>query len=99
MTADEAEKLSVLLLRTSNDLVQSIGYVRDHDCEAAFLEYRKSTGKVMGEIYLGLLEPLWKRFPDLRPEQDGGPYKVQPEIYKPDFYLTSEQQQNVNQEP
>lgn len=33
-----------------------------------------------------LQEPLWDRFPDLKPQQLGGPYKVNPDIYQPLFY-------------
>jgi len=40
----------------------------------------------MGEICLELEGPLWKRFPELKPEPLGGPYIIDPAIYEPKFY-------------
>ena len=40
----------------------------------------------MGAVISELAEPLLQRFPDLRPEQLGGPYKIDPAIYQPHFY-------------
>ena len=48
-----------------------------------FSEYAQKTGKIMGEIYLQVLRPLWEEFPELLPEQmDGGKYVVDENMYK-----------------
>jgi hypothetical protein len=86
MHRDDAEKLSVLLLRIGGYLNQSTAFVRDHDDEAEFLEYRRVVGKLMGDLYLDLMEPLWRRFPELRPDDMDGPYKTSKEMYEPLFY-------------
>ncbi|WP_333681388.1 hypothetical protein [Dyella sp.] len=86
MTKDEAEQLSIALMQIVGILDQSIMFVRDKDDEANGLQYRRAAGKVMAGIFMNLEEPLWERFPELRPRRMGGPYRVSPEIYEPLFY-------------
>jgi len=93
MTAIEAEKLSRLFLKIGADLNQSTAFVRDYDSEEEFLRYRKVVGKVLGNLYLDAMEPLWKRFPELRPDDQDGPYKTSREIYEPLFYDYTEKHQ------
>lgn len=87
MNKEEAEILSVLLLQLVAKLDQSAAFVRDKDTKENWDKYRQAVGKAMGEICLELEEPLWKRFPELKPEALGGPYKIDPAIYEPMFYL------------
>lgn len=86
MTEEEAEKLSILLLQVVAKLDQSAAYVQDKDSKEEWDKYREAVGRAMGEICLELEEPLWKRFPKLKPKQLGGTYKIPPEIYEPRFY-------------
>jgi hypothetical protein len=44
----------------------------------------------MGEMCLELEEPLWARFPNLKPKALGGPYTINPSIYEPKFYEPEE---------
>jgi len=89
MTPPEAEKLSRLFLKIGADLNQSAAFVRDYDSEEEFLQYRQVIAQVLGTLYLDAMEPLWKRFPELRPDDMGGPYKLSDEIYEPLFYRYS----------
>ena len=86
MNRDEAEKLSILLLQISAKLNQSASFVRDFDSKENWEKYRTAVGRAMGEVYLELEEPLWKRFPDLRPTSMDGPYEVDSKIHEPIFY-------------
>jgi len=86
MTEEEAEKLSILLMQIVAKLDQSAAYVQDKDSKEEWNKYRSAVGKAMGEICLELEEPLWKRFPKLKPEYLGGTYKVSSEIFEPRFY-------------
>ncbi len=86
MTKGEAERLSILLLQLVAKLDQSAAFVRDKDTKENWDKYRLAVGKAMGEICLELEEPLWKRFPELKPEPLGGPYRIDPAIYEPKFY-------------
>lgn len=90
MTEQEAEELSTALLRVSGLLNQSAAFVRDKDSKENWDIYRKAVGRAMGEVYLELADPLWKKFPHLKPEGLGGPYKVNPKIHEPTFYEDSE---------
>ncbi len=68
MTRDEAEQLSILLLQVTAKLNQSGIFVQEKDSRANWDKYRASLGQVMGELALGLEEPIWERFPELKPE-------------------------------
>ncbi|MCG7200223.1 hypothetical protein MD273_10860 [Marinobacter pelagius] len=86
MNKDDAEKLSILLMQVSGKLDQSVRFVMDHDSKENFEKYRQRIGKVMGELFLEVLQPLWKEHPELLPEDMEGPYKVDRAIYEPYFY-------------
>jgi hypothetical protein len=94
MTRNEAEKLSRLFLKIGGDLNQSIAFVQHHDSEEEFIQYRQVAGKLMGDLYLDAMEPLWKRFPDLRPDDMGGPYKLSEDVYEPFFYKITDSDRN-----
>ncbi len=89
MTPSEAKELSHLLERVGALLDQSAGFVRDHDSEANFIEYRTVIGKLMGDMFLDAMSPLYKRFPELLPDYLGGPYKIPESVYLPSFYHTT----------
>ncbi len=86
MTEQEAEQLSIALMQIVGLLDQTAAFVKDKDSKENWKKYRRSVGIAMGAICLELEEPLWKRFPNLKPEYLNGPYKVSPEIYEPHFY-------------
>ena len=86
MNREDAEALSILLLQLVGHLDQSAAFVRDKECKVVWDEYRHAVGRAMAAVSLDLAEPLWRRFPELRPEYLGGPYKVNPQIYQPLFY-------------
>jgi len=86
MTELEAEKLSIALMQVVSLLDQTAAYVQDKDQTEHWLKYRQAVGRAMAEVCLGLEEPLWQRFPNLRPEGLGGPYLLDPTIFEPRFY-------------
>jgi hypothetical protein len=90
VTKEEAEKLSVLLMQVSGQLDQSVRFVMDKDSKENFEHYRSGIGKVMGELFLEVMQPLWARYPELLPEHMDGPYEIKPEIYEPHFYQPDE---------
>lgn len=85
MTKEEAERLSVVFLQIAGRLNETAAFVRDRDNEAAWDEYRRAVGRAMNDVF-ELGERLWQRFPELRPEQLGGSYKVDLNIYESPFY-------------
>jgi len=50
-------------------LNESIRLVMDACPEAEFKAYRKTLGQIMGAIYLDVMQPIHRRFPDLEPEE------------------------------
>ena len=89
MTPSEAKELSHLLARVGALLDQSAAFVRDHDSESNFIEYRKVIGKIMGDMFLDAMTPLYRRFPELLPDYLGGSYKIPESTYLPSFYDTT----------
>ncbi len=96
MTPSEAKELSHLLAHVSGLLNQSAAFVRDHDTEENFIKYRAVVGKLMGNLFLDAMTPLYERFPDLLPDSLGGPYKIPESAYMPLFYDTMAERQTMN---
>ncbi len=88
MTLSEAKELSHLLARIGSHLVQSAIFVEDHDTTENCSEYRKVVGKLMGDMYLDAMAPLYRRYPELLPDYLDGPYKMPESAYLPRFYGT-----------
>ncbi len=89
MTKENAEKLSLLYLKIGAELEQSSQLIKEASESDNLFEELHPTGKVMGSLYIELKAPLYKKFPDLLPENLGGPYKVPDEIKNPGFYNSS----------
>ncbi len=87
MDKEAAEKLSVLMMQINAMLDQSVAFVRDHDTDENFEEYRQVIGKIMGSLYLDVEEKIWHKHPELRPKQMDGPYEVDESIFEPRFYI------------
>lgn len=83
MNDSHAEKLSIALLQIMGELDDSARFVKETASPERWNRYRKAVGKAMGEVALELAEPLWEEYPHLKPEALGGPYKVNPGIYRP----------------
>ncbi len=90
LTENEAEQLSIVLMQIVAKLNESAAFVKDKDSEVHWDSYRRAVGRAMGEICLELEEPLWQRFPNLKPDYLNGPYKVSPAIFEPKFYEINE---------
>jgi hypothetical protein len=90
MSPDEAERLNVLLLQIQSKLGQSVGFIRDHDSTKSFESYRRVVAELMATLQLDIQERLWRDYPQLRPEFLKGPYRIDPEIYEPPFYESSD---------
>lgn len=85
MTRDEAERLSILFLQIVGRLNETAAFVRDKSDEATWHAYRRAVGRAMAGMF-DLEEQVWGQFPELRPEQVGGTYEIDPLIYEPPFY-------------
>ena len=102
---NEAKELSHLLARVGSHLLQSATFVRDHDSTENFEAYRTVIGKLMGDLYLDAMAPLYNRFPELLPDYLDGPYQSPDSTYLPKFYGsetgggTNEDKTNQSEDP
>ena len=86
MTKEDAEKLSVALLQVVGTLNETASFVRERDSQANWDIYRQAVGRAMAAVGLDLSEPLWRRYPELKPKELGGSYQIDPMIYEPHFH-------------
>jgi hypothetical protein len=67
MELDHAKTISELALRVSDDLNSIlIELLKDADAEKTG-EYKKTIGSLLGEIYFGILRPVYETYPELAP--------------------------------
>ena len=64
-----ARKVEKTMRKCSAALNESIRLVMDTCPEAEFKAYRKTLGQIMGAIYLDVMQPIHRRFPDLEPQE------------------------------
>lgn len=68
MDKQAAKQVSEFVLRASGELDESVAFVRDNCPDAEFLAYRESIGKVMNDLWMTILKPIYSEYPDLEPE-------------------------------
>ena len=64
-----AAQISALMVEYGAKLDASVALVRDHCSENELKEYRRAIGKIMGDMLLEIMNPLYQRHPDLKPPQ------------------------------
>src|SRR5258708_5687042 len=70
MTRDEACAITQTLLDVSAKVNHSVQQVMKSGCTGAqFTEYRRLAGRIMGNIYLHLLQPVFDKHPYLQPAE------------------------------
>jgi hypothetical protein len=62
-----AEHVSKLMLEFGSRLNESVVAVRDSCSDAEFQAYRIAVGKVLGEMLLEVMNPLYQAHPELKP--------------------------------
>jgi hypothetical protein len=65
-TAREVERT---MRQCSAALDHTIRIVMDTCSEEEFKAYRKTIGQIMSSMYLDVVQPIHRRFPDLEPEE------------------------------
>ena len=63
-----ARDLTSRLLEASTTIEHTVGLARDSASNEEFLAYREAVAKVLEEMLFELLNPMFKRHPDLKPE-------------------------------
>lgn len=69
MKKEIAAQISSLMLEYGARLDQSIQLVINHGTEEEVEKYRRAVGKIMGEMLLEIMNPIYSEYPDLKPPQ------------------------------
>lgn len=69
MKADRAKTISDLALRVSDDLNSMLIELLDDADDQKTKEYKKLIGSILGELYFGVLRPIYDLYPDLAPDE------------------------------
>jgi hypothetical protein len=64
-----AGQVSKMMLEISSHIDESIALVRANCQEQEFQEYRRAAGRILGEILLEVLNPLYKQHDALKPPE------------------------------
>ncbi len=57
-----------LMRDCSDKLNVSVQTVKDTCSRQEFLDYRKAVGRIMGDMHVEIMRPIFKEHPDLEPE-------------------------------
>jgi hypothetical protein len=66
---DVAKEVSELMLNIGARLDASLVRIKERCSAAEFEAYRKAVGKIMGEMLLEVMNPLYQKHPDLKPKE------------------------------
>ncbi len=69
MEKEVARKINTLMLDYFAKLNASVKFVQQECNEEEFHRYRKVIGKIMGEMSVEIMMPLYREYPDLEPEE------------------------------
>ncbi len=66
---DVAKEVSNLMLEVGARLDASTALVKERCSAVEFEAYRRAVGKIMGEMLLEVMNPLYQKHPDLKPKE------------------------------
>lgn len=66
---DVAKEVSELMLDVGAKLDASVARIKERCSATEFEAYRKAVGKIMGEMLLEVMNPLYQKHPDLKPKE------------------------------
>ncbi len=68
MNKEVAQSINSLMLDYFAKLNSSVKFVQENCTEDEFKEYRKAIGEIMGVMTTDVMMPIYKKYPDLEPE-------------------------------
>ncbi|WP_298353992.1 hypothetical protein [Rhodoblastus sp.] len=68
MDHDQAKAISELALRASDDLNSALIEMLKGADPQQTAEYKRKIGSILGEIYYGILRPIYDLYPDVAPD-------------------------------
>lgn len=76
-----AQQIAELMLRVSSWIDQSTALVEDQSPGESAEKYKQAAGRVMGDILLEVLNPLYAEHPELRPTALGGMHVLDESVF------------------
>ncbi|EID3604458.1 hypothetical protein LBV83_004440 [Salmonella enterica] len=65
---DTAMLISDLMLRFGKELDESVAVVQSRCDEDEFNVYREAVGFIMGEMLIKIMNPLYEKYPEIKPK-------------------------------
>ena len=72
-----AEKVNSILRNVTREIDDSVRLVMESSAQEDLQAYRRIAGKLMGQIFLEILQPIYDQYPDLAPSE------LQPDSHAP----------------
>jgi hypothetical protein len=70
MTREEAQKQAAKFAELQRMIDDSLRHLmRTAEDGRQFSEYRRYVGEIMGETFCGILDPIWRRYPEMEPPE------------------------------
>ena len=69
MKTDRAKTISDLALRAADDLNSMLIELLEDADDQKSKEYKKLIGSILGELYCGVLRPIYDLYPNLAPDE------------------------------
>ena len=69
MDKEVARRVSESVLKASDELGRSVGFVRDNCSESELLAYGDLISKVLHDLWVHALKPIYVQYPDLEPQE------------------------------
>jgi len=66
---DLAADINALMLEIGAKLDASVAVVQENASKEEFARYRDAVGKIMGDILLDVMNPLYELHPEIRPKE------------------------------
>jgi hypothetical protein len=62
-----AQRISALMLDYGAKLDESVDFVKTRCSDEEFNRYKEAVGRILGNMLLDIMNPLYEEHPDLRP--------------------------------
>jgi hypothetical protein len=69
MKKEVATEIIDLMIEFGDRLNQSVALVKDNCSEDELVSYRSVVGKLMGSMLLDIMNPIFDKHPDLKPDK------------------------------
>jgi hypothetical protein len=69
MQKETAKQLTGIMLECCKKLDDSIVLVTDSCTGEESMRFRRAAGKIMGHIFVDILDPIYREHPELEPEE------------------------------